>query len=115
MHKKFLVRDHDIFYLSYDEPNAEKNYADICNKIPWVKRVHGVKGSDAAHKACAEISETQRFITIDGDNMVKPEFINQSVEFIAGSDISKNVFLQNHLKFKRKGETSPFASIKWQV
>ena len=64
MHKKFLVREHDIFYLSYDEPNAEKNYADICNKIPWVKRVHGVKGSDAAHKACAERAETERFTTV---------------------------------------------------
>ena len=64
MHKKFLVRDHDIFYLSYDEPNAEKNYADICNKVPWVKRVHGVKGSDAAHKACAERAETERFTTM---------------------------------------------------
>ena len=70
MHKKFLVRDHDIFYLSYDEPNAEKNYADICNKIPWVKRVHGVKGSDAAHKACAERAETERFEARSG-NLIK--------------------------------------------
>jgi len=88
---KVNVPDCDVVYLSYDEPNAEKNYADLLTKVPWAKRIHGVEGSDAAHKACAEISETQRFITIDGDNMVKPEFINQSVEFVAGSDISKNV------------------------
>ena len=78
---KFKVRDHDVFYLSYDEPNAEKNYADICNKIPWVKRVHGVKGSDAAHKACAEAAETERFTTVDGDNIINPKWLDVEIEF----------------------------------
>ena len=72
---KFRILDYDIIYLSYDEPNAEKNYADLCSKVPWAKRVHGVEGSDAAHKACAELSETDRFITIDGDNIVNAEFL----------------------------------------
>ena len=72
---KFRVLDHDIIYLSYDEPNAEENYADLCSKIPWAKRVHGVEGSDAAHKACAELSETDRFITVDGDNIIRKEFL----------------------------------------
>ena len=48
---KIKVVDQDIIFLSYDEPNAEKNYADLCSKVPWAKRVHGVHGSDAAHKA----------------------------------------------------------------
>ena len=39
--------------IPHDEPNAEKNYADLLKKVPWAKRVHGVKGSDAAHKAAA--------------------------------------------------------------
>ena len=67
----------DVVYLSYDEPNAEKNYADLLTKAPWAKRVHGVKGSDAAHKACAAVSETERFITVDGDNIVRADFFNQ--------------------------------------
>ena len=71
------IIDYDIIYLSFDEPNAEKNYADLCSKVPWAKRVHGVEGSDAAHKACAEISETDRFITVDGDNIVDQKFLNQ--------------------------------------
>jgi len=78
---KFKVIDYDIIYLSYDEPNAEKNYADLCKKIPWAKRVHGVKGSDEAHKACARLSETDRFITVDGDNVVRAEFLNQEIDF----------------------------------
>ena len=87
----FKVADVDIVYLSYDEPNAEKNYADLLTKVPWAKRVHGVEGSDAAHKACAELSDTQRFITIDGDNLVHESFLNQQIHFKPGVDITKNV------------------------
>jgi len=77
---KIRIVEQDIIFLSYDEPNAEKNYADLCQKIPWAKRVHGVKGSDAAHKACADLSDTEYFITVDGDNQVKPEFLNVEVD-----------------------------------
>jgi len=77
---KIRIAEQDIIYLSYDEPNAEKNYADLCSKIPWAKRVHGVKGSDAAHKACAALSETEYFVTVDGDNVVDPEFINVEID-----------------------------------
>jgi len=80
MSKTLKILDCDIVYLSYDEPNAEKNYADLCSKVPWAKRVHGVKGSDAAHKACAELSETERFITVDGDNIVNEKFFDQEID-----------------------------------
>ena len=36
----------------------------------------GVKGSDAAHKAAADASSTDRFVLIDGDNIPDPEFFN---------------------------------------
>ena len=88
---KFRVADCDIIYLSYDEPNAEKNYADLLTKVPWAKRVHGVEGSDAAHKACAELSETERFVTVDGDNMIRQEFINQEIDFDAYTNLSNSV------------------------
>ena len=97
MTEKFRVLDYDIIYLSYDEPNAEKNYADLCKKIPWAKRIHGVKGSDAAHKACAEISETDRFITIDGDNIVNTEFLSKEFDLSNHEDAhwNKEVSLDN--------------------
>lgn len=88
---KFKPIDYDIIYLSYDEPNAEKNYADLCSKVPWAKRVHGVKGSDAAHKACAELSETDRFITVDGDNRIREEFLNQEIDFNEHADLKNTV------------------------
>jgi len=77
---KIRVVDQDIVFLSYDEPNAEKNYADLCQKVPWAKRVHGVHGSDAAHKACADIAETEYFITVDADNIINQEFLNIEVD-----------------------------------
>ena len=91
MSNTFKVTDYDIIYLSFDEPNAEKNYADLCSKIPWAKRVHGVEGSDAAHKACAELSETDRFITVDGDNIVNQKFINQEIDFDEHQDLQNSV------------------------
>ena len=88
---KFKPIDYDIIYLSYDEPNAEQNYADLCTKVPWAKRVHGVKGSDSAHKACAELSETDRFITVDGDNRIRPDFLNQEIDFAEHTDLQNCV------------------------
>jgi hypothetical protein len=88
---KFRIIDFDVIYLSYDEPNAEKNYADLCNKAPWAKRVHGVKGSDAAHKACANLSDTDRFVTVDADNIVHENFFNQELDFDEHKDLSKCV------------------------
>ena len=70
------VIEFDVVFLSYDEPNADLHYADLCNKVPWAKRVHGIKGSDHAHKAAAELSESDWFITVDADNIVNPEFFN---------------------------------------
>ena len=85
------IIDYDIIYLSYDEPNAEKNYADLLTKVPWAKRVHGVEGSDAAHKACAKLSETDRFITVDGDNQINPAFILQEIDFEQHADLEHSV------------------------
>jgi hypothetical protein len=83
--------DCDIVYLSYDEPNAEENYADLLTKVPWAKRVHGVEGSDAAHKACARLSDTDRLIVVDGDNKIRPEFLKQEVEFKDEVELDKSV------------------------
>lgn len=74
------IVEFDVVFLSYDEPNADLHYADLCNKVPWAKRVHGVKGSDAAHKAAAQLSDTDWLITVDADNIVDPKFFNLEVD-----------------------------------
>jgi len=79
--KQIDVADLDCIYLSYDEPKKEEFWVKIKNIVPWATRVDGVRGSDAAHKAAAEASTTERFVLIDGDNMPYPEFFNQILEF----------------------------------
>lgn len=73
------IADLDCIFLSYDEPRKEENWIVIQNMVPWARRVDGVKGSDAAHKAAARASTTERFILIDGDNIPDPEFFNQQL------------------------------------
>jgi hypothetical protein len=70
------VADLDIIFLTYDEPKKEEFWIKVQNIVPWAKRIDGVKGSDSAHKAAAAVSETDRFILIDGDNIPDPEFFN---------------------------------------
>ena len=77
---KVDVADLDCVYLSYDEPQKEEFWVKIQNMIPWAKRVDGVKGSDAAHKAAAKASDTERFVLIDGDNMPYPEFFDITLD-----------------------------------
>jgi hypothetical protein len=84
MTKRIDVADLDCIYLSYDEPQKEEFWVKIRNQIPWAKRVDGVKGSDAAHKAAAEASNTERFILIDGDNLPDERFFNLTMEFPDG-------------------------------
>lgn len=75
------VADLDCIYLSYDEPQKEEFWLKIKNMVPWAKRVDGVKGSDAAHKAAGETSDSERFILIDGDNMPDEDFFNIQLDF----------------------------------
>jgi len=74
------IADLDCIYLTYDEPNKEETWVKIKNMVPWVQRVDGVKGSDAAHKAAADASTTDRFVLIDGDNIPDAKFFNLTLD-----------------------------------
>ena len=78
--KSIDVADLDCIYLTYDEPTAEETWVRIKNMVPWARRVAGVKGSDAAHKAAADASDTDRFVLVDGDNIPDPAFFNLTLE-----------------------------------
>lgn len=81
----------DIIYLSYDEPNCEQNWQDLLRKCPRAQRVHGVKGSDAAHKACANLAKTDRFVTVDGDNIILEKFLHSEWTFDDDWDIEDSI------------------------
>ena len=75
------VSDLDFVYISFREPNKEQNWADLKNKVPWAKRVDGVVGFDSAHKAAADIAETDFFISVDGDNIIDERFLLQTLDW----------------------------------
>jgi len=79
--KQVDIADLDCIFLSYDEPQKEEFWVKVKNMVPWAQRVDGVKGSDAAHKAAAAASTTDRFVLIDADNLPYPEFFNQTLTF----------------------------------
>jgi len=86
------IIEFDVIFLSYDEPNAEKNFSDLISKVPWAKRVHGVKGSDTAHKICASKSDTEYFVTVDGDNIIDPKFLKLEINLDELGLNDENVF-----------------------
>jgi hypothetical protein len=84
------IEDLDCIFLTYDEPKKEEFWIKIQNVIPWVKRVDNVRGSDSAHKAAAAMSQTERFIIIDGDNI--PDFNFFKLELQLNQDSKDYVF-----------------------
>ena len=99
MAMKIDVADLDCIYLTYDEPQREEFWIKIKNMVPWARRVDGVKGSDAAHKAAASASDTDRFILIDGDNLPDPAFFNQTL-VLPNEEYERAVFrwrARNHI------------------
>ena len=91
------IADLDCVFLTYDEPNKEENWVKIKNMVPWAQRVDGVKGSDAAHKAAADASGTDRFVLIDGDNIPDPEFFNLTLELADGNPCVFRWRARNHI------------------
>ena len=91
MEKSVPINELDVFYISYDEPRKEEHWAKILDNVPWAKRVDGVKGFDNAHKECARQSDTERFISVDGDNIVDEKFFDIELSFPEGTDLSNSV------------------------
>lgn len=77
------LKDVPVIFLSYDEPNADENYQYLMENHPnkeKIKRVHGVKGFDAAHKEAARVADAPRFFTIDADCRVDKTIWTRSIE-----------------------------------
>ena len=66
----------DVIFISYNEPNADKNWTRVLEKASWAKRVNGVKGIYNAHKVAAELAETDMFWVVDGDAEVLDYLLN---------------------------------------
>ena len=65
---------YDIVFISYQEPNADKNYAALKRRFPTAKRIDGVKGIHQAHIKAAKKCFTKMFWVVDADAKIVPEF-----------------------------------------
>lgn len=65
---------YDIVFISYNEPNAEENFALLKSRFPLAKRVKNVKGIHQAHLAAAKKAFTKMFWVVDGDARIMDNF-----------------------------------------
>lgn len=68
------LRPYDIVFISYDEVNADENYAKLLEKFPRAKRVHKVKGIHNAHIEAAKLCDTDMFWVVDADAIIEDNF-----------------------------------------
>jgi hypothetical protein len=65
---------YEIFFISYEESNADENWQQLKKLAPTARRIHGIKGLKLAHKRAAELSFTKMFYVVDGDAFVLDDF-----------------------------------------
>ena len=65
---------YDVVFISYHEPNADKNYQNLLKIVPEAKRVNGVSGIHQAHIAAAALCNTDMFWIVDGDAEIVSTF-----------------------------------------
>lgn len=70
----------DLFYLSYQDDFSEKNYeriwelTDVWDADIRIEIVSDVQGIYAAHKHCANLSQTENFFVVDADAWLVDDF-----------------------------------------
>lgn len=75
----------DIVFLSYDEPQADRNFLRLKTFAPDARRVHGVRGILEAYKAAAEIAQSPFFFAVEADNWILDGFEFKIPETLAGA------------------------------
>jgi hypothetical protein len=67
-------KPYDIVFISYEEPNADKNYQDLLKIAPRAFRVHGITGIHNAHIAAAKLCKSKMFWVVDADATIINNF-----------------------------------------
>ena len=99
--------DFNIFFISFREHNAEENWIRLLQLHPRAVRIHGIKGIDKIHLACNDLSTTEFFWTVDGDNWIIDPLIYETPSsdltmFRALDPLSFNTTLLGGVKLWRK-------------
>lgn len=64
----------DIVFIGYDESYVTENYNRLKLRFPRAKQVLGVKGIYEAHKAAANLVNSDMFYVVDADAEIMPDF-----------------------------------------
>ena len=65
---------YDIIFISYNEPQADENFARLKARFPYAQRVQGIKGIHQAHIAAAKNAFTKMFWVVDADAQILDTF-----------------------------------------
>jgi hypothetical protein len=65
---------YDIIFISYNEPDADDNFANLKERFPLAKRVNGIIGIHQAHIVAAKKSMTKMFWVVDADAVILSSF-----------------------------------------
>jgi hypothetical protein len=65
---------YDIIFISYNEPQADENFARLKARFPYAQKVSGIKGIHQAHIAAARKAFTKMFWVVDADAQVLDTF-----------------------------------------
>jgi hypothetical protein len=72
--------NYDVFFISFNESNQEKNWQRVQELHPTAIRLHGIKGIDRVHLLCNNLSSTEWFWTVDGDNWLLGNLTHQELD-----------------------------------
>lgn len=64
----------DVVFISYDEPEADRNWEILSDLCPRAQRLHGVSGIENALEAAADLSATPWFFAVFAKTRLEPSF-----------------------------------------
>jgi hypothetical protein len=65
---------YDVVFISYNEPNSDRNFERLLEKVPKAKRMNGVKGIENARVAAAKLCDTDYFWVVESDAKLSDNF-----------------------------------------
>lgn len=65
---------YEVFFISYNESNADNNWKKLKAIVPSARRIHGITGIHQAHIEAAKKSFTKMLYVVDGDAEVLDSF-----------------------------------------
>ena len=99
---------YDVFFICYNESNQEENWQRLLEFHSNARKISGVKGISEAHMMCNDLSTTDRFWTVDGDNWLletlelREDYVQDLLFFNAKDPINGYVSSIGGVKLWRK-------------